>query len=819
MFRKYALIYLAVTTLGFAQSGPGNPTIATGQYDTNRSAANLNELVLTPSNVKSSNNQFGKLFSWSVDGEVYAQPLYMPGVLIDGHPTNVVYVATMHNTIYAFNADVPGAGPLWQKNLGTPVKAPTANGCPSQNFTGVELGVLSTPVIDSATNTIYSVSASPSGSGYSHTIHALDLTTGQEKFNGPQAIQASASGNGYNSQNGSVTMGPASTEVQRTALLLANGQVYAAFGNCGPDVDPWHGWIIGYNSSNLQNQQTLFNTTPNGGQGGVWQSGRGLVADAAGDLYFATGNSTPTSYGSTPATTGSSSGDAAQQDYGMRLLQLTSAGQFQGSYPPPNYTALNTYDLDFSSSGPLLVPGTSLLVAGGKDGIIYVFDTRSFGNPIQTFQGAGDSACNYGSDACDQIHDIAFWNNNLYVWGSHDVLRSFRLTNGKFNTTASSRNTISVNYRPAALAVSANSTQSGILWATTPDSILHAFDATNVATELWNSKMNPDRDALPSFTRFAEPTVANGHVYVATRSKQVVAYGLLSDFSLSTSTTSQNVYQGSSTSFTVTAAAISNTNPAITLSASGLPTGTTATFNPTVINGSGSSTVTITTSGSTPTGVANVIIQGVAGSANKSVSVALNVTTPDTAPPTATCCTYSVSGSSYVMNFTAQDTGSGIASIVAVQSVNSTTNVPAFTPGTKDVINFTANESGWGSYVQFKITDVAGNSILIDPVTYEASRYAGQPQPYVLKGITAECGVLSIHNGPQGLKNLQIRVNNGLIQTKYQIAGMKDNESRYVPLLDSIPVGATVSVEITPLGKPGGTAVLIFGPTQTPLAP
>ncbi len=265
---------ITLTILGsglLAQSGPS--AITTGQYNAARTSATQAESILSPANVNT--NQFGKLASWAVDGWIFAQPLYVPGISINGTVKNVVYVATMHNTVYAFDADNLGGTPLWSVNLGPSVKAPTANGCPSSAFTGPELGILSTPVVDPTTNTMYAVAAQPSGGGFIHYLHALDLSTKAEKFGGPVQIQASVSGTGYDAQNGKVTLSTASADVQRAALLLANGTVYAAFGNCGPDQDPWHGWLVGYNASNIQSQSFAFNTTPNGGQGGIWQSGRG----------------------------------------------------------------------------------------------------------------------------------------------------------------------------------------------------------------------------------------------------------------------------------------------------------------------------------------------------------------------------------------------------------------------------------------------------------------------------------------------------------------------------------------------------------------
>ncbi len=812
MQKKVISSIFITSAVAFGQLGVGNQPVTTGQYTVGRTSANLNEAILNPSNVNSNANQFGKLFSWNVDGQIYAQPLYIPGVTVNGRKTNVVFVATMHNSLYAFDAASTSAAPLWRTSFGPSVSAPSSNGCPSPDFTGPELGVLSTPTIDQATNTIYAVSASPSGGGYQHFIHALDLATGQEKFGGPTAIQASVPGIGYNARNGTVSLGASSTEVQRTALLLANGNVYAGFGNCGPDNDPWHGWVIGYNAANLQSQQVLFNSTPNGGQGGIWQSGRGLVVDGSGDIYLATGNSTPNSYGN--VTTGSSSGDANQQNYPMRLLQLSSAGQFQASFPPANYAALNNADLDFSSSGPLLIPGTNLLLAGGKDGVIYVFDTSSFGTPVQSFQATGGAQCNIGSDACAQIHDLAFWNNSLYVWGSFDVLRSYSFVNGKFNPTPSSQNQIKFGYRPAALAVSANGTQSGILWATTSDSVLHAFNAANVATELWNSNGNPARDALPSYVRFVQPTVANGRVYVVTASNQLAVYGLLSDFALSSSSPSQTVAQGSSATFNVTVTPVSGSNSSVTLSITGLPAGATASFNPPTIVGSGSSVVTINAGASTPAGTSNLVISGSGASETKTTSVALVVTSQDSTPPQEMCCTYTMSGSSYVVQFTGQDTQSGLQSIVAVEVVDATTSVPQFPVGTTTAVNFTATESGWSSYVKFRLTDMAGNTTYISPLLFDATRQPGAPVPFAVKDVTKQVGVVTIQNGSPGLKNLRFQVNNGLQLTHVEVAGMKDGEIRVVDLRGSLPNLSGPTVEITPLGKPGGKALIIFGPNR-----
>jgi len=487
-----ALSFAAVT---FGQTG--NPAILTGQYDTGRDAANTNEIVLNTSNVNST--QFGKLFSWTVDGDIYAQPLYVPGVVINGTPTNVVYVATMHNSVYAFNADNPGASPLWKANFGPTVPGLAGeNPCPSSGMTGTELGILSTPVIDLSSNLLYAVAAAPSGNAYVHYLHAISIVTGLEAANSPVLINASVQGNGYDSQGGTVTLnGSVMNTIQRTSLLLANGSVYAGFGNCGPDTDYWYGWVLGY-SKDLLRQTAVFNSTPNSGEGGIWQSARGLLADSNGDVYFATGNATNFNY---VVTTGNSTTDANQGNYPMRLVQMSPTGQYMASFPPANYQALNANDLDFSSSGPLLIPNSNSIVAGGKDGIVYVLNTTNPGNPVQNFQATGTGPCNLSGNGCDQIRDLAFWDSRLYIWGVNDILRTYDFTNGSFSTTPSGTAGNVSAYAGVPIAISANGTQqgTGILWAVNSgDSAIHAFNASSVKNELWNSSQNSRRDALPS---------------------------------------------------------------------------------------------------------------------------------------------------------------------------------------------------------------------------------------------------------------------------------------------------------------------------------
>ncbi len=504
----------------------------------------------------------------------------------------------------------------------------------------------------------------------------------------------------------------------------------------------------------------------------------------------------------------------------MRFVELNSQGQFLASYPPANYSSLNNNDLDFSSSGPLSIPGTTLFVTGGKDGVIYVFNSANMSNPVQSFQATGTSACSYTENGCDQIHDIAFWNNTLYVWGSSDILRAytFNPTNNQFATTPTSQNNVyQVGYHPAAMAVSGNGTQSGtgILWAVTPvgtstPPMLHAFDASNVASELWNSNQNSGRDGLPTYPRFVEPTVTNGRVYVATHSDQVAIYGLLSDFTIAASAPTVTAYQGGSGTVTIDITSLTGSSAPTNLAVlSGLPPGATATFNQPSVTGSSTSILTIATTSATPTGAYNLLISGTRAGETRSASVALTVTTADTVPPQWTCCSYSSSGSSTVLNFSAWDTQSGLKSIDVVQVVGATISIPPFTAGTSSVVSFSATESGWSSYVKFRLTDEAGNISYIDPAFLDATREPGRPVSFGVKDVTPAEGIITIQNGSPGLKNARIEIDDGAKPKHIEVAGLKDGEVKVVDIVSLLPSsGCTVTV--TPLGKPGGSALFIF---------
>jgi hypothetical protein len=509
-WKSYCRALSIVTVTAVTMSAQtGTTAVVTAQFDNARTGATLTETILKTSNVNVSS--FGKLKSFSVDGWAFAQPLYVPNLTIKGsQQKNVLYVATMHNSVYAFDADKGTT--LFRVSLGSSVPA-NSSPCPASRYIGPELGILSTPVIDLSTQTLYAISATPASAGaYTHRLFAVDIKTGHIKL-GPVVISASVPGNGTDSQGGQVSMNN-TRYIQRPGLLLTNGTIYAGFGGCGPDPSPYHGWILGYSAATLQ-QTAVYNASPNGDEDAIWQSGRGLVADANGDVYAMTGN-------------GAYDGTTNLAD---SFVKLSPGGILLDWFTPSNQALLNQYDLDLSSSGPILMPDTNLLLGGGKYGILYVLNPGSLGKtgaPVQQFQAT--QACGTPTfSGCYQIHSVAYLSaeSMAYVWGVNDILRAYQSTSGQFSP--SSQGTITAGYPGGMLAVSSAGGQSGtsILWAVTPDAIVHAFDATNVATELWNSSQNSARDSLGTFAKFGQPIIANGKVFVPTFSNAVVAYGVL----------------------------------------------------------------------------------------------------------------------------------------------------------------------------------------------------------------------------------------------------------------------------------------------------
>jgi hypothetical protein len=543
---------LTSVTLSSASSTTPPVAVLTQHNDVSRTGAMLSETILNTSNVTVT--QFGKLFTRTVDGQIYAQPLYVPHVAIANQGVhNVVFVATMHNSIYAFDADDPGlSAPLWQTNLGPAAPLPSPDIGPNPyNDISIEVGTLSTPVIDSASNTIYAVAFnrdSPASCTitctYNYRLHALDLTTGAEKFGGPTVITGTYPGCGWDNSFCVLTFNPP-RELQRTGLLLSNGVIYFAFASFG-DMAPAHGWVFGYDATTLQ-RVSIYNSSPDGGYAGIWQSGQGLAVDADGYLYLITGN-------------GTFNADAGGNDYGDSFVKLDPANLVNGRltvadwFTPYNQSYLDAHDIDLGSAGTLLIPNTNLILGGGKEGKLYLLNRSNLGhytgptgpdNVVQSFQ-VTSLVSNTG-----HIHGSpVYWNSPngplVYVWGEGDPLKAFSLTvhspiSATFLTmpVATGTTTLHPYFMPGGiLSISSNGNLpgTGIVWASHPMTdanhatslgVLRAYDASNVGIELWNSTQNHARDDVGDYAKFTPPTIVNGKVHLATFSKQLAVYGLL----------------------------------------------------------------------------------------------------------------------------------------------------------------------------------------------------------------------------------------------------------------------------------------------------
>ncbi len=511
---------LAVSVLVAIACARGQVNVTTANYDANRTNSNPSETILSPNAVSS--GSFGKIGAFPVDGQIYAQPLFISEVGIPGvGARNVVYVATMHNSVYAIDADAPqSTTPLWTVNLGPSILSAVFN------FTDIlpEVGILSTPVIDLSRSVIYVVSATLQNGAPSFRLHALSLSNGSEQLNGPVTITASMRGSGGGSHQGVLALDP-SLHLQRPGLALANGRLYIAFGSHA-DMGSWHGWLVSYDAANLQHQIAVFNSTPNADGGSIWQSGRAPAIDERGDIYVVTGN-------------GDYDGSSAFGESLLRLSDSRARGNpsliVKDWFTPENWSTLNDSDWDFGTTGVILVPGTNLLLAGSKAGILYVVPRDSMGNM---------RPANWSNLEAFQVNqwgmfDMALLSNPdgpvVYVAEPFKAVKSFPMVNGQLSTTSSSQFSIGSSFF-VGLAVSSDGGKAGtgVVWLTTGNNgvnqvpgTLHALDAANLSNELWNSDMIGQRDGLGRFAKFAAPTVANGKVFVPTFSNALVIYGLL----------------------------------------------------------------------------------------------------------------------------------------------------------------------------------------------------------------------------------------------------------------------------------------------------
>jgi fibronectin type 3 domain-containing protein len=496
--------------------------VFTHHNDFARTGQNLNETVLSLSNVNAAT--FGKLASYTIDGIAHASPLYVANVNIPGVGVrNVVYVATEHDSLYAFDADGTGTSPLWKLSLlGTGVTTvPNSDVGECCDITP-EIGITGTPVIDPATSTLYVVVKTKEGSSnYVQRLHALNLANGAEKFGGPVVIQASVPGTGTGSSGGTLAFNSL-RENQRTALLLYNGVVYMGFGSHG-DNQPYHGWLLGYNATTLQRVLT-FVSTPNGEGGGIWQSGGGLAIDGAGNFYFATGD-------------GTFDINSGGTDYGDTFLRFNPVGGVLDYFTPHDEGMIDSNNLDLDAGGMILLPDQPgahphLLVSAGKNGTIYVVDRDNMTHFHSTDQNVQTlvNIFPFGTPLPGNYSSPVYFNGAVYFAPVADVVQMFKLSNGRLTTSPTSTTPQSFAYPGAALAVSANGSDNGILWAVQKNGAaagtLRAYDASNVAIEIYNSDQAGTRDTLDTAAKFSIPLVVNGKVFVASEGKLTV-YGLL----------------------------------------------------------------------------------------------------------------------------------------------------------------------------------------------------------------------------------------------------------------------------------------------------
>jgi hypothetical protein len=490
--------------------------VLTQHNDISRSGADPSEYVLTTSNVNTS--QFGKLFSRVVVGQIYAQPLYVNSLTISNKTRNVVYVCTEHNNVYAFDADdATASNALWQVNLGASVPIADLNNCGDLQ---PEVGITGTPVIDLASQTLYVEAKALNGTNIFHSLHGLDLVTGQEKFGGPVTIQASVSGT---ADGGSTVTFNAQHQFNRPGLLLLSNVVYVGFGShC--DWGPYHGWLIGYNATNLPEQVSVYNTTPNGSEGAIWSCGMGPAADSNGNIYVMDGN-------------GTFDKDTGGPDLGDSFIKLTpSNGTLVVAdwFTPHDEATLNAEDRDLGSGGPILLP-TNLVVGVGKSGTAYVLDRNRMGHFVPDVDTNAVQVFTPGPTTIGVGQSSVYWNGPtnefFFLWCGSAPLKAFEYTGTNLVTTPLATGSTSQSDRAGGTSLSANHNVagSGIVWGIEAGSggTIRAYDATNVSHELWNSQQNAARDGLGNYVKFCAPTIANGKVYAPTTSNRLVVYGLL----------------------------------------------------------------------------------------------------------------------------------------------------------------------------------------------------------------------------------------------------------------------------------------------------
>lgn len=554
--RGRAAGWLALVLLLSSARLMGQVSVWTWRYDNTRVGVNGLERTLNPANVNS--QQFGRLFSQPVDGEIYAQPLYLPNLWIPGKGThNVVFVATEHDSVYAFDADDDqgsNSAPLWHVSFIDPpmgIRPVTSDDLRCTDIKP-EVGITGTPVIDTATGTLYLVARTWENGHAVQRLHALDVATGQEKYGSPISISATVDGMGTDSNAGQVSFDPL-MENQRTGLLLDHGVVYISWASTC-DRPPWHGWVMAYDASSLR-QLAVFNSTPDGFGGGFWQAGAAPAADADGNVYLENANGTL---------------DAEQggRDYSSVILRLHLSGNQltpQDQFIPFNADYMNASNEE-PSSGVILLPPQGdgvppLALGSSKLGSLYLLNRNQFGG----FHAGSDSQIvQWMQNVSSGIDSTpAYWNGFLYLIGggeysSPDHLKMFALRQGRLSSSPVASDSTPIDFPGASPVISANGNNDGIVWALRSDgwksggpAILSAWDAQTLQP-LYSSDTNSARDNPGAAVKFTVPVVANGKVYVGTHDRLSV-YGLLvNDFSVSLSPSDQRIDAGDSATLVVT---------------------------------------------------------------------------------------------------------------------------------------------------------------------------------------------------------------------------------------------------------------------------
>jgi hypothetical protein len=549
MFQKARLAILAVL---LSTGLSAQVDVLTAQYSNRRTGANMQENLLNTSNVNAS--RFGKLFSRPVDGPIYALPLIVTRFKMpDGAVHDLVIVATLNDSVYAYDADNPAqTEPYWHVQLGTPIYT-------GERYLGPSIGIVGTPAIDRSTNTIYltaiiNTAAASGGYDAGSFIFALDLSTGALKYNSPQRIVLPLATGEQQTD--------ATAWLQRAGLLVSDGAVYVGYTYVSDDLlSIEHGFVQAFQADDLSVRLTSWESSPNTRHGGVWQAARGLAADRFGNLFIVTGD------GEWNGTT----------DFGNSVVELHSRTlTVENYFTPSNWQALFEGDIDLGANGVTLMPGTNLALTGGKQGVVYLLDRSNLGGlqtnpttddsatdnssghyfqghwnfsgflkpekglvPVQSFQAS--HGCGFTN--CGQHLSTAYWANRfhpyLFVWDKGDILRAWPFDQAfrRFRTNDSTVGPVQVNDTGGIVVTSDGSKpRTGIVWAYTASQspfteavpgTLRAFDATDVTKEIYNSDQNATRDATGDFVKFLSPVIANGRVYVGNQSGTMEVYGLL----------------------------------------------------------------------------------------------------------------------------------------------------------------------------------------------------------------------------------------------------------------------------------------------------